>query len=166
MIAAMNRDAPNGDELVSDRRALIFDMDGLMVDSEPLWWRVERGFANEQGGAWSDALALGCVGKGLPNVIATMNETFGWTLDVRTGHIQNSRPIAEGLAIYTADSPLALPCQEQFEQQSHFTASKASSMSSLLAAQGPIFTRSASHAGGPVQAAANAFNSCFQLSCP
>jgi mannitol-1-/sugar-/sorbitol-6-/2-deoxyglucose-6-phosphatase len=70
---------------MSDRRALIFDMDGLMVDSEPLWWRVERAFAEAHQGAWSDELALGCVGKGLPNVIETMNATFGWTLDVNDG---------------------------------------------------------------------------------
>lgn len=67
---------------MADGRALIFDMDGLLVDSEPLWWRVEKAFATDHGGAWTDALARGCVGKGLPNVIATMNETFGWSLDV------------------------------------------------------------------------------------
>ena len=67
---------------MADGRALIFDMDGLLVDSEPLWWRVEKAFAADHGGAWTDELAEGCVGKGLPNVIATMNETFGWSLDV------------------------------------------------------------------------------------
>lgn len=67
---------------MADGRALIFDMDGLLVDSEPLWWRVEKAFATDHGGVWTDAMAQECVGKGLTNVIATMNETFDWTLDV------------------------------------------------------------------------------------
>jgi len=67
---------------MADGRALIFDMDGLLVDSEPLWWRVEKRFAADRGGDWTDEQARACVGQGLPFVIATMNATFGWTLDV------------------------------------------------------------------------------------
>jgi sugar-phosphatase len=67
---------------MADGRALIFDMDGLLVDSEPLWWRVEKAFAADHGGDWSDEQARECVGKGLPYVIATMNELFGWSLEV------------------------------------------------------------------------------------
>lgn len=67
---------------MASERALIFDMDGLLVDSEPLWWRVEKAFAADHGGTWTDALAQGCVGKGLPHVIAEMNAMFGWSLEV------------------------------------------------------------------------------------
>ena len=31
-------------------RALLLDMDGLMVDSEPLWFAVEREFVRARGG--------------------------------------------------------------------------------------------------------------------
>lgn len=66
-------------------RALIFDMDGLMVDSEPLWWRVERQLAEAHGHAWTDELAMTCVGKGLPNVIITMRRELGIDVPVADG---------------------------------------------------------------------------------
>ncbi len=71
--------------LPSDLSALIFDMDGLMVDSEPLWWSVERALAAEHGKEWSDALAQQCVGTGLPNTIATMRCELGIVIEVRQG---------------------------------------------------------------------------------
>lgn len=66
-------------------RAIIFDMDGLMIDSEPLWWRVEKQLAEENGLVWTDELAMSCVGKGLPNVIVTMRRELGIDLDVEAG---------------------------------------------------------------------------------
>jgi len=65
-------------------RGLIFDMDGLMIDSEPVWWRVEHALAREFGVAWTDALALSCMGTGLPNLIRTMR-AHGLPLDEATG---------------------------------------------------------------------------------
>lgn len=53
-------------------RALLFDMDGLMIDSEPIWHEVERDFARSIGVDWTAALAHECIGKGLPNTIRTM----------------------------------------------------------------------------------------------
>ncbi len=58
-----------------------------MIDSEPLWWRVERQLASEHGHRWTDELAHACVGRGLPNVIVTMQRELGITL-----------PVAEGVA--------------------------------------------------------------------
>lgn len=74
----------NRSVLTETLRALIFDMDGLMIDSEPLWWRTEHLLAKEHGLAWTDELALGCVGGGLPNVIRVM-QAHGLTLDVDAG---------------------------------------------------------------------------------
>lgn len=61
--------------------ALLFDMDGLMVDSEPLWLEVEREFARARGGVWTEALAEACVGKGLKNTIDVMGATFHFDVD-------------------------------------------------------------------------------------
>ena len=63
-------------------RALLFDMDGLMVDSEPLWFHVQRAFAGARGGIWTPELAESCVGRGLVNAIRTMGEQFGFAVDL------------------------------------------------------------------------------------
>jgi beta-phosphoglucomutase-like phosphatase (HAD superfamily) len=65
--------------------ALIFDMDGLMIDSEPLWWDVERALAAEHGLSWSDELAHQCMGTGLPNAIATMRAELGLQIEINAG---------------------------------------------------------------------------------
>jgi HAD superfamily hydrolase (TIGR01509 family) len=63
-------------------RAVLFDMDGLMVDSEPLWFQVERGFAAARGGDWTEDLASACVGQGMVNTLRVMHESFGFPVDV------------------------------------------------------------------------------------
>lgn len=63
-------------------RALIFDMDGLMVDSEPLWFQVERAFAARRGGEWTQALALPCTGRGLEATLLAMQQALGLHLDM------------------------------------------------------------------------------------
>jgi HAD superfamily hydrolase (TIGR01509 family) len=62
-------------------RALILDMDGLMVDSEPLWFRVERDFAAARGGLWTEELAAPCIGRGIRNTLSSMREEFVFDLD-------------------------------------------------------------------------------------
>ena len=57
-------------------RALLFDMDGLMVDSEPLWFEVERDFARSRGGDFSPEVARRCIGRGLANTLAVMHSHF------------------------------------------------------------------------------------------
>ena len=36
-------------------RAVLFDMDGLLVDSEPLWFEAERAVMARMGGPWTEA---------------------------------------------------------------------------------------------------------------
>jgi beta-phosphoglucomutase-like phosphatase (HAD superfamily) len=62
-------------------RALLFDMDGLMVDSEPLWFEVEREFARDRGGDWTEAMASDCIGKGLANTLRVMHASFGFPVE-------------------------------------------------------------------------------------
>jgi sugar-phosphatase len=62
--------------------ALLLDMDGLLVDSEPLWYEVERAFARARGGEWTPQLAHACIGKGLASTLATMTQQFGFPTDL------------------------------------------------------------------------------------
>ena len=45
--------------------ALLWDMDGTLIDSEPHWWAAERELVESGGGTWSDAQALELVGSEL-----------------------------------------------------------------------------------------------------
>jgi sugar-phosphatase len=62
-------------------RALLLDMDGLMIDSEPLWFRVERAYARAHGADWTAAQAAANVGRGIPATLATMQATLGIAVD-------------------------------------------------------------------------------------
>jgi mannitol-1-/sugar-/sorbitol-6-/2-deoxyglucose-6-phosphatase len=62
--------------------ALVLDMDGLMVDSEPLWFQVERDFVAARGGEWTHEMALRCTGRGTPYTLRVMSETFDFTVSV------------------------------------------------------------------------------------
>lgn len=61
--------------------ALLLDMDGLLVDSEPLWYEVERGFCRDRGFDWTPALAAACIGRGMRATLTAMGERFGFAID-------------------------------------------------------------------------------------
>lgn len=63
-------------------QALLFDMDGLMVDSEPLWFDVEREFARARGGEFTPAMQHACIGRGLANTLRVMHDELGITVDL------------------------------------------------------------------------------------
>lgn len=56
-------------------------MDGLLVDSEPLWFRAERALAESRGGSWSDAQAQSCVGVGITHTLTRMRDELGLAVD-------------------------------------------------------------------------------------
>ena len=63
-------------------RALLFDMDGLMVDSEPLWFKVQGDFVRSRGGRWTREEADQCTGRGLANALRVMGRQPGVAIDV------------------------------------------------------------------------------------
>lgn len=63
-------------------QGIIFDMDGLLVDSEPHWHEVERAFAKARGGEWTDEMALACTGQGIDRIVEIMGEKLGFPVDV------------------------------------------------------------------------------------
>ena len=52
-------------DMISALRAVLFDMDGLLVDSEPLWFEVEHTVMNMLGGDWTPQDQQALVGGSL-----------------------------------------------------------------------------------------------------
>ena len=50
-------------------RAVLFDMDGLLVDTEPLWFEVETEVMARLGGAWTEADQQELLGSSLENSV-------------------------------------------------------------------------------------------------
>ncbi|HVS68549.1 MAG TPA: HAD family phosphatase [Mycobacteriales bacterium] len=57
-------------------KAVLFDMDGLLVDSEPLWTIGEIELAEHLGGSWSDELKTAIIGTRLDTAIRTILEWY------------------------------------------------------------------------------------------
>ena len=57
--------------------AVFFDMDGLLVDTEPLWYEVERSIVTDLGGDWSQADSALLVGGSLDRTIAHILSVTG-----------------------------------------------------------------------------------------
>ena len=63
--------------------ALLWDMDGTLVDTEPCWFAAEHALVAEHGRAWSDADALSLVGNDLLTSAQVLRERGGVDLPVR-----------------------------------------------------------------------------------
>jgi HAD superfamily hydrolase (TIGR01509 family) len=63
-------------------KALIFDLDGLLVDSEPIWFEVEGGFLAEFGHIWTIEEAHACMGQGTPNTLRIWKQRYGIPVDI------------------------------------------------------------------------------------
>jgi len=51
-------------------QAVMFDMDGLLVDSEPLWFQAEAFVMARLGGSWSEADQHALVGGSMPTTVS------------------------------------------------------------------------------------------------
>jgi beta-phosphoglucomutase-like phosphatase (HAD superfamily) len=93
-------------------RALVFDMDGLIVDSEPLWFEVERAFARARGGDFTPELARSCIGRGMAHTLGLMHERFGIEVDVE----RDAAAIADSFIGRVGDLTLKPGFLELFEE--------------------------------------------------
>jgi beta-phosphoglucomutase-like phosphatase (HAD superfamily) len=77
----------SGDERLVLRRplppvaAVVFDMDGLLIDSEPAWEEAIDAFCGRRGQRYTREDAAACMGRGIPFVAAYLAETYRWPLE-------------------------------------------------------------------------------------
>jgi HAD superfamily hydrolase (TIGR01509 family) len=57
--------------------AVVFDMDGVLIDSEPVWERVRRNFVAARGGRWPDDAQDRMMGMSTAEWSAYISEDFG-----------------------------------------------------------------------------------------
>jgi len=103
-------------------RAVLFDMDGLLVDSEPLWFEAERSVMARMGGTWAEEDQEQLIGGSLGNSVAYMRaraaapagpEQVGrWLLDTMAGLVtERGVPLMPGAAELLAEVAAAgIPC--------------------------------------------------------
>jgi HAD superfamily hydrolase (TIGR01509 family) len=88
-------------------RAAVFDMDGLLLDTEPLWHEAERELLERHGDAFSGADMEASHGRALVDTAAAYGERLGLPADVI------EREIGEiMLAHYVAGAPLHAGARE------------------------------------------------------
>jgi HAD superfamily hydrolase (TIGR01509 family) len=63
-------------------RAVLWDMDGTLVDTEPYWIRTEFELAEQYGGTWNEAHALNLVGNDLRVSATYIREHMGIDLGI------------------------------------------------------------------------------------
>jgi HAD superfamily hydrolase (TIGR01509 family) len=82
-------------------RAAVFDMDGLLLDSEPMWHDAERELLEHHGDTFSEADLVASHGRALTDTAAAYAERLGLTaeaIELEIGEIM--------LAHYRAGAPL------------------------------------------------------------
>jgi HAD superfamily hydrolase (TIGR01509 family) len=59
--------------------AAVFDMDGLLIDSEPLWQAAIALVCERRGGAYTDTDVGSCQGRGLRHTVEHVVRKHGWS---------------------------------------------------------------------------------------
>ncbi|MGN6444142.1 HAD family hydrolase [Amnibacterium sp.] len=85
--------------------AVLWDMDGTLVDTEPFWFAAETELVGRFGGTWTHSQAITLVGSGLRDgarvlqdhgVAMTVDEIVDWQTDFVTGRLVAPLPWRPG----------------------------------------------------------------------
>lgn len=63
--------------------AVLWDMDGTLVDSEPYWLSAEKELVSSAGGTWNPAILPLMIGQSLEHSAELLQDWFGITLSVQ-----------------------------------------------------------------------------------
>jgi HAD superfamily hydrolase (TIGR01509 family) len=105
-------------------RAVLFDMDGLLVDSEPVWFEAERAVMTRLGGRWGEQDQQALLGGSLDRTVswllakaaapvtAERGDVARWLLDEMAGRIRaRGVPLQPGVGELLAGLDRAgIPC--------------------------------------------------------
>jgi HAD superfamily hydrolase (TIGR01509 family) len=58
--------------------AVLWDLDGTMLDSEKIWWEVEQDLFAKNGGVWTEELARSLTGSDLYDSAVALIDAFDW----------------------------------------------------------------------------------------
>ena len=83
--------------------AVIFDLDGVLLDSEQRWNEAKEALVRETGGAWRDEAARAMMGMSSPEWAAYLRDTLGVPLEAEAINREVVRRMQEG---YAAGLPL------------------------------------------------------------
>jgi len=84
-------------------KAVVFDMDGVLIDSEPVWERVRRKFVADRGGRWAENAQDRMMGMSTAEWSAYISADFG----VRLAPAQVAEQVIAAMAAeYQAHLPL------------------------------------------------------------
>jgi HAD superfamily hydrolase (TIGR01509 family) len=80
--------------------AVVFDLDGVLIDSEPVWEQVRRGLVAERGGHWADDAQQRLMGMSTPEWARYLSDDLGVGLPPD----QVARTVVDRMAAHYADA--------------------------------------------------------------
>ncbi len=93
--------------------AVIFDLDGVIVDTEQVWDEVREALVRERGGRWSESAQADMMGMSSPEWSAYMHDELG--LEEEPAEI-NDEVVRRMLERYRSDLPLILGAVEAVQR--------------------------------------------------
>ena len=84
-------------------QAVVFDLDGVLIDSEPVWEEVRRAYVTEHGGTWQPDSQSRLMGMSTSEWARYLSEELGVSVNTIATHLRSA--FAPAVAPYV---PVAL----------------------------------------------------------